>query len=85
VGGSGVDEGKLAVLIDELLVHDEAGLAAWARAYAAAGLPVFPLYEVLADGRCACPAGGGCSSPGKHPRLPRGFHAATSDGETVAA
>jgi Virulence-associated protein E/Bifunctional DNA primase/polymerase, N-terminal len=59
-----------------------------ALAYAAAGLHVFPCWELTPDGReCACPRahpsrdarGGHCGSPGKHPRTPNGCKDATTD------
>src|SRR5260370_31201865 len=39
--------------------------------YAERGWAVFPVYEALVDGTCACNPGGQCSKgkPGKHPRI----------------
>ncbi len=48
-----------------------------ALAYAALGLPVFPLHTPK-DGRCSC-GKPNCSSPGKHPRTHNGFHDATTN------
>lgn len=45
--------------------------------YAARGWHVFPIYEIEPDGRCSC--GRDCTSPGKHPRTPKGFLDATTD------
>lgn len=52
--------------------------------YAEIGWGVFPVAGV-ADGECACRAGRGCSSPGKHPLTPTGFRDATDDPVRVAA
>jgi hypothetical protein len=54
-----------------------------ALAWAARGLPVFPLFEV-ADGRCACrrPDCAGARR-GKHPRVLGGLKVATLDEETI--
>lgn len=43
---------------------------------------VFPLWWVE-DGRCACPRGADCASPGKHPLTRRGVHDASTDPLTV--
>ena len=40
---------------------------------------VFPLWEIAADGQCACPKRAQCGSPGKHPRTEHGFRDATKD------
>jgi hypothetical protein len=51
-------------------------------AYARCGLRVFPVYEVNADGRCAC--GKECGrDAGKHPRTSHGFKDATCDEATI--
>lgn len=47
-------------------------------AYASAGYPVFPLHELDELHRCSC-GKPGCEHGGKHPRVSRGFHAATTD------
>lgn len=52
-----------------LLVH--------AQHLVALGFAVFPLYEAVAPGRCAC--GRACSSPGKHPRVANGVKDASRD------
>lgn len=48
------------------------------------GYPVFPLHD-LAGGVCSCQDGAECESPGKHPRISRGFKAATTDPRKVTA
>jgi len=50
-----------------------------AEGYAAAGVPVLPLSTPTADRGCSCPRAGGCGAPGKHPRVPGGVHAATTN------
>ncbi len=52
--------------------------------YAEIGLGVFPVAGVV-DGDCACGAGRGCPSPGKHPLTPHGFKDATTDPQAVTA
>ncbi|WP_051797583.1 bifunctional DNA primase/polymerase [Catenuloplanes japonicus] len=59
-------------------------LAAAARWYATAGIPVMPLHHTAA-GVCSCTAGPECGSPGKHPRLPHGLHEAATDSHRVRA
>lgn len=49
--------------------------------YAALGIPVLALFEIV-DGGCACAPG--CERPGKHPRTPRGHLGASTDTEVVA-
>jgi hypothetical protein len=51
--------------------------------YAAAGVPVLPLYEIGPDGTCACRQDD-CRRAGKHPRLPRGVHDASTSVDLVA-
>jgi hypothetical protein len=51
-----------------------------ARRYARGGIPVLPLHTPQ-DGRCSC--GKDCGSAGKHPRVRRGVHAATTDLDIV--
>jgi len=45
------------------------------------GWPVFPLHSIK-DGKCTC-GKLDCGNPGKHPRVKNGFHAATTDKETI--
>ena len=47
--------------------------------YAALGMAVTPGYEIGPAGRCTCPQGGACSSPGKHPRTTHGLLDASTD------
>jgi hypothetical protein len=56
----------------------ESEFAASARVYARSGWSVFPLWWVDC-GRCACPAGAGCTSPGKHPLTRAGLNDASQD------
>ena len=49
--------------------------------YARRGWRVFPLHGVV-DGSCTCP-NGECSSPGKHPRVRRGLHEASTDPDRI--
>src|SRR5207249_1220410 len=51
-------------------------------AYAANGLPVFPLHGVRDDGRCTC-GDPRCEDVGKHPRLKGAFKTATRDPEVI--
>ncbi|HLH70553.1 MAG TPA: bifunctional DNA primase/polymerase [Candidatus Dormibacteraeota bacterium] len=53
-----------------------------AQRYAARGWPVLPLCWPLPGGACAC-GHPDCSSPGKHPLVRRGLHAASADPERV--
>ena len=46
--------------------------------YANRGFPVFPIFEVTLDGRCAC-GNPQCEAEGKHPRTRRGHRDATTD------
>lgn len=50
--------------------------------YAKRGWYVFPVYEIDAEGNCAC-GNSDCRSPGKHPRTPNGFKDATVDSEQI--
>lgn len=52
-----------------------------ALAYAAAGIPVLPLHTPTGPGVCSCRRT--CDSVGKHPRLMRGLHDASTDAEQV--
>lgn len=62
-------------------------LATAALDLAARKLPVFPAWSVRANGTrltCACPKGSNCTSPGKHPMVPRGVTQATTDTDRVS-
>ena len=48
-----------------------------ALSYAANGWPVFPCHGV-SGGACSCRIAD-CASPGKHPRIARGLHSASTD------
>jgi Bifunctional DNA primase/polymerase, N-terminal/AAA domain/Primase C terminal 1 (PriCT-1) len=50
--------------------------------YAGRRWPVFPVYEIGPDGKCACGGRPGCS-PGKHPRSQNGLKDATTDEATI--
>ena len=63
-------------LLDEALLDE-------ALQYAQRGWSVFPVYEAASIGVCSCPKGTTCSSVGKHPRIQRGFKAATTDEAVV--
>ena len=54
-------------------------------AYARRGWPVFPIWWPVDIGQCACPEGSSCSSIGKHPLVPGGHLAATSEFGQVKA
>src|SRR5574340_1269536 len=47
--------------------------------FAERGFRVFSVWSTTNAGICHCPAGAGCSSPGKHPITPNGFKDATDD------
>lgn len=65
---------------DEVAPLSERGEAALA--YVAQGCSVIPCYEWSVElGRCSC--GGGCRSPGKHPRTTDGLSAASKDPDVV--
>lgn len=55
--------------------------------YAGRGWPVFPVWEVVANGeggwRCACSEGDACGRPGKHPRVRDGLNEATTNPTTI--
>jgi len=53
-------------------------------AYTRRGWPVFPIYEALSDGSCAC-GKPECEHVGKHPCCPHGLDDATADPERVTA
>lgn len=49
--------------------------------YAAQGWAILPLHGIF-DGRCTC-GNPDCRSPGKHPLINGGCHAATTDPQTI--
>jgi len=53
--------------------------------YAAAGIPVFPLHWIKADGTCSCRQGDLCECKGKHPRIKNWGEEASTDPEKVGA
>lgn len=53
-----------------------------ALAYAARGVKIFPLWWIT-NGVCACNDKADCGSPGKHPRVTRGWTEATTDGARI--
>jgi len=56
--------------------EDRIKAALW---FAERGFGVFPCWSTSAAGRCRCPRGAACTSPGKHPVTPDGFHDATTE------
>lgn len=58
------------------------GHGAEALAYAARGVKIFPLWWIT-NGVCACNDKADCGSPGKHPRVTRGWTEATTDGARI--
>jgi hypothetical protein len=55
----------------------------FALAYAAAGVPVFPVHTVLADGSCSCGSRKAKHKPGKHPRTAHGHDDATTNADVI--
>ncbi len=51
--------------------------------YAAAGIPVFPLHWIKADGNCSCRQGALCQAKGKHPRIKSWGDEATTDPDKI--
>lgn len=60
--------------------EDRVKAALW---FAERGFGVFPCWSTTSTGRCRCPAGGSCTSPGKHPITIKGFHDATTDPDRI--
>jgi hypothetical protein len=56
--------------------QDRIKAALW---FAGQGFGIFPVWSTDQAGRCHCPAGPGCTSPGKHPITHQGFRDATTD------
>jgi hypothetical protein len=61
---------------------DEGSPRSAALEYASRGWPVFPCHSVGPRGCSCCQRD--CSSPGKHPRIARGLHAASTDPGEIA-
>jgi putative DNA primase/helicase len=63
------------------------GLANRARAYAARGWAVFPIFEINPDGTCACgkPKADDHKEAGKHPRTSHGVKDATTNLDLIRA
>lgn len=71
---------------DEPVPPSPVALSDAAAELARQGLQVFPLHTPRpAHGGlvCSCSDGPGCHSPGKHPRITRGLHQATTDPEQI--
>src|SRR4051812_34078728 len=60
--------------------EDRVKAALW---YAERGFGVFPCWSTTPTGRCRCPQGGHCTSPGKHPVSANGFKDATTDANRI--
>ena len=60
--------------------QDRIRAALW---FAERGFGIFPIWSTHDDGTCRCPAGGSCTSPGKHPITADGFKAATTDAQRI--
>lgn len=58
---------------------DRTAAAVW---FAGHGFGIFPVWSTR-DGRCRCPAGPACASPGKHPITVDGFKSATTDPDRI--
>lgn len=61
--------------------EDRVKAALW---FAERGFGVFPCWSTTSTGRCRCPDGGKCGSPGKHPVTLKGFHDATTNPTQIA-
>jgi hypothetical protein len=64
------------------LENDVTPLLTAALGYARAGIPVLPIHTPTPAGGCSC-SDRDCASPGKHPRVRRGVHAATTDPDVI--
>ena len=51
--------------------------------FAERGFGIFSVWSTYADGRCRCPKGIDCGSPGKHPITANGFKDATRDPDRI--
>jgi putative DNA primase/helicase len=54
--------------------------------YARNDIPIFPVWNPMENGGCACPKGLDCSSPAKHPigfLVPHGLRDATTDPDQI--
>jgi hypothetical protein len=70
-------------LIAPLELSETEGALDLALLYASLGWRVFPTHS-LRDGDCSC-GDPGCTSPGKHPRTPRGCKDASADERRIRA
>lgn len=51
--------------------------------FAERGFGIFPVWSTDGQGKCRCPKGRECDSPGKHPITVKGFHEATTDPDRI--
>ena len=94
VGGAEYEVVEPLELSESPKPEDSALMRGWALNWAAQGIPVFPLHEVI-DGICTCSCtpkkcvggnhgcGSECSSKGKHPRTKKGVDEATLDPQQI--
>lgn len=70
----------MVAVADRPTSADRTKAALW---FAEHGFGVFSVWSTKPDGTCRCPAGGACTSPGKHPVTANGFHDATTDPKRI--
>jgi hypothetical protein len=68
----------MATHLERPATIDEERLLDYALSYARHGWPVAPMYEVLADGQCACNSEQ-CPHVGRHARVPDASYATTDE------
>jgi Bifunctional DNA primase/polymerase, N-terminal len=78
-----VDQPTLLGPTDLLAALGRLDCARAAQLYAACGYPMVPMHAICPGGGCTCPAGSGCSDPGKHPRLAGWTRLASTDPAVV--